>query len=346
VRNLNCIFPFTEQEKPKPKPGLFSKGTQTDPIGEPRRPGPKTPVSDHILQSDKHAYFFTGLHKMSRQSLWDFLGDAKNELTLFGSNPPKKTSELRGISIECQFILTLTILKRNKTFEELHLDYHLSTDLISQVFKTWLQFLYWKFRDIQEAMFTKRYDIKKPLPKCFQNVLLRNTRVVIDCTEIEIESSTNYDQQSNTYSPYKTGNTIKMLIGVLPSGAACYISDAFEGCISDRAICMKSDFLNFIEPGDVVLADRGFNIHDLIEERGGHLVIPDFLRKRTHLPLDELGHTRVVAKARIHIERYNQRFKLFKFLKGPIPLYHLPILSQAVYVCCCLANFSPILVAD
>ena len=43
-----------------------------------------------------------------------------------------------------------------------------------------------------------------------------------------------------------------------PHGAAIYVSDIFEGRISDTRIVRDSGFLNFLEPNDGVLADRGF----------------------------------------------------------------------------------------
>ena len=43
-----------------------------------------------------------------------------------------------------------------------------------------------------------------------------------------------------------------------------FVSDCFEGSISDKQITRKSGFLDKILPGDVVLADRGFTIHDLL----------------------------------------------------------------------------------
>ena len=103
-----------------------------------------------------------------------------------------------------------------------------------------------------------------PLPRAFRNPLLNKTRVVIDATEIEIESSVNYRQQGNIYSAYKSRPTAKVLIGVTPAGGAAFISEAWEGSISDRAIVIQSGFLDYIEDGDVVLADRGFTIDDLL----------------------------------------------------------------------------------
>ena len=97
-----------------------------------------------------------------------------------------------------------------------------------------------------------------------------------------------------------------------------YCSDCFEGSISDRKIVEKSGFLDFIEEGDLVLADRGFTIRDLLVKKGADLVIPPFLGRRKSLTLREEALTKVISKARIHIERWNHRMKQFLFVKGPV----------------------------
>ena len=134
-----------------------------------------------------------------------------------------------------------------------------------------------------------------------------------------------------------------MFIACTPSGGAAFISKVHEGAISDKEITKKSGFLENIEPGDVVLADRGFDIDDLLCEKGARLVIPAFMEKRDALPIEDEIETRIIAKARIHIERFNQRMKTFLFVKGPVPQCKLCYLTQAVYVCAILANLSPIL---
>jgi hypothetical protein len=106
-------------------------------------------------------------------------------------------------------------------------------------------------------------------------------------------------------------------------------------------IVKKSGFLDYIDKGDLILADRGFTISDLLEKKGARLNMPSFLRGRPCFSLDETQTGKVIAKARIHIERFNQCFKRFEFVSGIVYQKHVPILSQAVYVCCCFANFLP-----
>ena len=134
------------------------------------------------------------------------------------------------------------------------------------------------------------------------------------------------------------------MIGVNPQGAATFISDAFEGSISDKAITKASGFYDFIDQGDVVCADRGFTIEEELLEKGALLKIPPFMKGKSALSIEEEAVTKIIAKARIHVERFNQRMKIFQWLKGPIPQKRMNLLSQGVLVCGCLANFSRILI--
>ena len=92
------------------------------------------------------------------------------------------------------------------------------------------------------------------------------------------------------------------------------------------------------------MADRGFTIQQLLDEKEAKLIIPPFMKGKDSLNLGEEYQTREIASARVHIERWNQRFKTFEFMKGPIPQQKMPIFNEAAYVCAILANFSPVLV--
>ena len=95
--------------------------------------------------------------------------------------------------------------------------------------------------------------------------------------------------------------TSKVLVACAPSGAAVFVSEAFEGSISDKEICEKSGFFNIIEKNDMILADRGFLIEEELRQRGAYLNIPPFMRGKKALSLKETIQTKCIAKARIHI---------------------------------------------
>jgi len=57
---------------------------------------------------------------------------------------------------------------------------------------------------------------------------------------------------------------VKVLIGITPSGAISFVSEAYEGSISDRRLVEECGLLKKLEPGDEIMEDKGFTIQDLL----------------------------------------------------------------------------------
>ncbi len=109
-----------------------------------------------------------------------------------------------------------------------------------------------------------------------------NVKCIIDCFEIFIQRPVSFHARAATYSNYKKHNTVKVLIGISPSGIITFISQAWTGRVSDK-ITKESGFLDNIEYGDVILADRGFNIHDELALIGDRSQILAFTKGKKHL---------------------------------------------------------------
>ena len=75
---------------------------------------------------------------------------------------------------------------------------------------------------------------------------------------------------------------------------------------------------------------------------GIKLVIPPFLGKRKKFTYKELVRSRIITRARIHIERFNQRLKSYKFVGDKITQQKMEVIDDAVFVCCMLVNFSQV----
>ena len=116
-----------------------------------------------------------------------------------------------------------------------------------------------------------------------------------------------------TFSSYKKHNTYKALIGISPSGAIRFVSKLFPGSISDKQLTLKSGILDLSEPGDSVMADKGFNIEEYLIPLGVKLNIPPFLRGKTQFDNSELIQTRCIASLRIHVEGNGAHQKLSHF---------------------------------
>ena len=85
--------------------------------------------------------------------------------------------------------------------------------------------------------------------------------------------------------------------------------------VSDREITETCSLLEKLEPGDSVMADKGFTIDDLLEQRGVTLNIPPFLSKKDQLSAAQVVETRRIAKLRIHVERQMERVKNYRILE-------------------------------
>ena len=97
-------------------------------------------------------------------------------------------------------------------------------------------------------------------PNCFKKDCFKNLRATIDCTEFYIEKPGKPSSQRSTYSQYKSSNTFKLLISMSPILHFNFVSKLYSGSIRDKEIVNVSGFLEKLNPGDAVMADKGFNI--------------------------------------------------------------------------------------
>ena len=135
----------------------------------------------------------------------------------------------------------------------------------------------------------------------------------------------------NTYNTYKSHNTAKGLVAIAPNGALTFISDLYGGHCSDKIIVEDCGILQLLEEGDSVMADRGFEIQDLLAPRKVYLNIPPFMRSKDQLNPDEEDETREIASVRIHVERAIERVKNCNILKQILPKILAKSGKSAVY---------------
>ena len=167
------------------------------------------------------------------------------------------------------------------------------------------------------------------------------TWVINDATKVFIQQPALPELQQLTFSTYKNHNTYKGIIGISPSGAVTFVSKLFPGSTSDKELTQQSGLLNLLQPGDSIIADRGFDIMEDLAPIGVRLNIPPFLCGMSQLDSKELTETRRIASLRIHVERCMEQLKNYHIFDGVMPLSLMDITDQIFFVCAVLTKFHP-----
>lgn len=94
-----------------------------------------------------------------------------------------------------------------------------------------------------QSIWPTREQINNSMSDEFLN-LYPNTRVIIDCTELYVQTPSSLLLQSQLYSAYKSNTTLKGLVGISPKGAIIFVSNLYTGAISDREITRCSGILD------------------------------------------------------------------------------------------------------
>ena len=81
------------------------------------------------------------------------------------------------------------------------------------------------------------------------------------------------------------------------------MSKAWGGRTSDKFLTENCGLMNKLLPGDLVMADRGFTIHDIVALKRAELAIPAFTKGKGQLSPVDVESTRGIANVRIHVER-------------------------------------------
>lgn len=164
-----------------------------------------------------------------------------------------------------QLFLTLVRLHAGAHKVDLSVRFGLSQSSISRITTTWINLMYHCLKCIYR--FSPWHIVKKYIPETFKKHY-PNTRVIINATEFAVERPSSLLSQSSTFSTYKNRNTVKVLIGIMPSGAISFVSDCYEGSISDKKLVEVCGLLEKLEPGDEIMADKGFLIQDKLAPLG------------------------------------------------------------------------------
>ena len=272
-----------------------------------------------VNDNDKLLRFYTGFENYEVFSMvLDFLGretaahlDYQNTENLGEIKHKYKPGPCRALTVENEFFLVLCRLKVGLLEEDLSARFGVCQSVVSQIVNTWIKFIFFRFKELD--VFPSREIVQVHLPECFRKKY-PTTTLIIDATEIYIEKSNNPDAQQVTFSSYKKSNTLKALVGIVPKGGISFVSTLYGGSISDKELTQKSGLIEKLQYGDVIMADRGFNIQEMLACKGVKVNVPPFMNESGQFNESELLETRRIASLRIHVERAMERIKNYHIL--------------------------------
>jgi len=285
---------------------------------------------DNFISDPEGLHYYTGLENYSKlMYVLSTLGYAAYHLNYYKYQCEK-------LSVPNQFLLTLMKLRMHLPNFQLSRMFKISESSVSNIFITWINFMSKQWRELN--IFPTREMTSHFMPDDFKRCF-PSTRIIIDGMECQIKKPKNPVTQQATFSYYKNMNTVKSVIGSTPGGLISYVSPAYGGSTSDRHIIERSDLGQLCQPGDSIMADKGFSIQDLMAVHDVHVNIPTFLKKTNRFHPKVLNRDRKIASKRVHIERHIGLAKTFKILKQPMTPCETALASDIIFVCFALCNF-------
>ena len=188
----------------------------------------------------------------------------------------------------------------------------ISASTVSEICVTW-----WKFlaRELKPLIYNPSSDAHRELlPASFNTPQYQKVEHIVDCTEVFTETPKNKKVQALLWSNYKHHHTSKFLVSITPTGLINFASRGYGGRASDHQIVEHSGFLDEVREGECVMADKGFNITDLLTLKHADLVIPPGRRGAFQMPKKDVLVTKDIANRRIRVEQVIRRIKTFSML--------------------------------
>ena len=147
------------------------------------------------------------------------------------------------------------------------------------------------------------------------------------------------DVAAMCWSNYKNQYTVKYLVGITPNGNISFLSDTCGGRASDQFIVQDSSFPSHLQPGDHIMEDRGFKIHDILAFYLCFLTIPPSKHQNIQMSKNDVKATSKIANVQIYVEQAIKQMKDFHILENEIPINILSLIDNILIIFGALTNF-------
>lgn len=296
------------------------------------------PLIDKFCITDEDYWYFCRFHsKKAFTIFWESIYPSASRVVYWtrAQQSAKTPSPQRKLHLIDELFMFLCRVAAGLQEKILSTIFDVSLSTVSRIIITWTNYLYQVLGSTPTWM--SREQVQCTMPDKFK-LYCPHVRVIIDCTEIRCETASSLILQSETFSHFKNYTTFKGLIGVNPCGNITFVSKLYTGSISDVDITRKSMLLQLLDPGDLVIADKGFLIEKMLQEVGAELMIPP-QKRSNQLSLDDTLKTQAIARLRILVERAIRRVKEYHIWDGAVSLSMTGSVNQLWAVCCLMSNY-------
>ena len=190
-------------------------------------------------------------------SYWQSKTDNNNESDYSEGRLLTKMGRAWSFRPPDEFFIVMCRLRQGFPEDHLAQLFNVSASTVSRIFITWVNFMFFKFGQINIWPSRKVIDT---MPKSFKG-RYKSTRVIIDCTEVRCQMPSSLQLNWELFSAYKNHTTLKGLVCISPSGAVTFRSQLCTGFISNCEIARRSGFLNLpFDDEDSIMEDKGFTV--------------------------------------------------------------------------------------
>ena len=125
------------------------------------------------------------------------------------------------------------------------------------------------------------------------------------------------------------------------------MSNGWGGRASDQYITENCGILSHLQPGDEILADRGFNVSEAVGLYCASVKTPPFTNGKKQLSKFEIDNSRELSRVRIHVERIIGLLRQkYTILEATLPINAImtnpdseySVIDKIVVVCVALCN--------
>lgn len=242
-------------------------------------------------------------------------------------------------------LLTLMRLKLNLPVQHIAYLFCVDQDTVSNTFKDTLGTMFQQLKSL--VHWPERHYLQATMPHQFVEAFGSCVPVIVDSFEICTQKGSSFKSSAHTFSHCKHHQTMKYLFGITPRGSISFISKGWEGCVSDKHVTENSGLLDQLLPGDLVLADHGFEIGD-----SGGLMCAELkiTGGRRLLDAKDAVEKQQIAHLGVHVDRVTGCVRTkYIMLNGIVPVSmavpcegeDMTFLDKIVTVCCALTNMCP-----